>query len=85
MSENYVLTGHYDTEDLKVGVMLGVWKPLNPDQVIFLAPKVSLKESSKESSKVSSKEGLKERQERLQKSAQERAQERAHENSQKLL
>ena len=35
MSENHVLTGYYDTEDLKVGVMLGVWKPLNPTQVIF--------------------------------------------------
>merc|ERR1711983_382748 len=32
VSENHVLTGYYDTEDLKVGVMLGVWKPLNPTQ-----------------------------------------------------
>ena len=35
VSENHVLTGYYDTEDLKVGVMLGVWKPLSPTQVIF--------------------------------------------------
>lgn len=33
VSEGHVLTGHYDTEDLKVGVMLGVWKPLHPTQV----------------------------------------------------
>ena len=37
MSEGHVLTGYFDTEDLKVGVMLGVWKPLNPTQVnLFL-------------------------------------------------
>ena len=33
VSEGHVLTGYYDTEDLRVGVMLGVWKPLNPNQV----------------------------------------------------
>merc|ERR1711983_5919 len=33
VSENHVLTGYYDTEDLKVGVMLGVWKPLSPTQI----------------------------------------------------
>ena len=36
VSEGHVLTGHYDTEDLKVGVMLGVWKPLHPTQVKLL-------------------------------------------------
>ena len=36
VSEGHVLTGYFDTEDLKVGVMLGVWKPLNPTQVKFL-------------------------------------------------
>ena len=35
-TEGHVLTGYYDTEDLKVGVMLGVWKPLNPTQVNFI-------------------------------------------------
>ena len=35
MSEGHVLTGYYDTEDLKVGVMLGVWKPLNPTGKIY--------------------------------------------------
>ena len=33
VSEGHVLTGYYDTEDLRLGVMLGVWKPLNPTQV----------------------------------------------------
>ena len=37
VSEGHVLTGYFDTEDLKVGVMLGVWKPLNPTQVNFLS------------------------------------------------
>ena len=38
VSENHVLTGHYDTEDLRLGVMLGVWKPLNPSQVKYSIP-----------------------------------------------
>ena len=33
VSEGHALTGYYDTEDLRLGVMLGVWKPLNPTQV----------------------------------------------------
>jgi len=33
VSEGHVLTGFYDTEELKLGVMLGVWKPLHPNQV----------------------------------------------------
>ena len=37
VSEGHVLTGYYDTEDLKVGVMLGVWKPLNPIQVKLIS------------------------------------------------
>jgi len=36
VSENHVLTGYYDNEDLRLGVMLGVWKPLNPSQVCDL-------------------------------------------------
>ena len=38
VSENHVLTGYYDTEDLRLGVMLGVWKPLNPSQVKYSIP-----------------------------------------------
>ena len=49
-TEGHVLTGYYDTEDLAVGVMLGVWKPLNPTQVnlymIILAPTGALEEGS---------------------------------------
>ena len=44
MSEGHVLTGYFDTEDLKVGVMLGVWKPLNPTKVnLFLSSNLYFK------------------------------------------
>ena len=32
-NEPNVLMGVFDNEDEKLGVMLGVWKPLQPDQV----------------------------------------------------
>ena len=35
VDEASVLTGVFDNEDEKLGVMLGVWKPIQPDQVSY--------------------------------------------------
>ena len=38
--ESEILSGSMDTEDMKLGVLLGVWKPISPTEVmIFLFTK----------------------------------------------
>ena len=39
VDEPNVLMGGFDKEDEKLGVMLGVWKPIQPDQVNFCQEK----------------------------------------------
>ena len=39
VDEPNVLMGGFDKEDEKLGVMLGVWKPIQPDQVSFCQEK----------------------------------------------
>ena len=34
-SEQHALVGNLDTEDEKLGVMLGIWKPISPSEVLY--------------------------------------------------